>query len=142
MGKYQIHKAALESDYTYASQLIESKEDLDELDLKGHTALHWAVFSGDIDFVMLLLEAGANPNIFSDDGVTPRWRARDFCLEEIEELLNSYGGKILTNERFDGISFSVFNSAIGQPLQVENALDRDAGDVVGKRKWWQLWKFI
>jgi ankyrin repeat protein len=88
MEKYQIHKAALASDYEYGLKLIESKIDLDELDEDGHTALHWAVFRADIDFVKLLLEAGANPNILSADGVTPKWRARDFCLDEIDKLLD------------------------------------------------------
>ena len=55
MDKYQIHKAALEFDYEYAVKLIESKVNLDELDLDGHTPLHWAVFRGDVDFVKLLL---------------------------------------------------------------------------------------
>ena len=136
MEKYQIHKAALESDYAYALKLIELKVDLDELDANGHSPLHWAVFRGDLDFVKILLEAGANPNIFSSDGVTPKWRARDFGLVEVDKLLGNFGGKILTNGDFDKVSFSVFNKAIGQPLPID-----DAGDEKGmeKKRWWKFW---
>ncbi len=44
MENYQIHKAALESDYEYALKLIQLHVNLNELDTYGHTALHWAVF--------------------------------------------------------------------------------------------------
>jgi ankyrin repeat protein len=88
MDKYQIHKAALESDYEYALKLINLKIDLNELDTLGHTPLHWAVFRGDIELVKILLEAGAEPNVFSSDGVTPKWRAQDFGLVEIYELID------------------------------------------------------
>ena len=142
MEKYQIHKAALESDYEYAHKLIELKVDLNELDTFGHTALHWAVFRGDIDFVKVLLEAGANPNILSTDGVTPKWRAKDFYLVDIDNLLDSFGGKVLTNEKFDRTSFSVFNSIIGQSLPHED-LDKNANKdrkISNKKRWWKFWK--
>ena len=142
MEKYQIHKAALESDYDYAIKLIELKVDLNELDTLGHTALHWAVFGGDIDFVKILLDAGANPNIFSDDGVTPKWRAKDFGLVDIEKLLDDFGGKILTNEEFDRTSFSVFNSIIGQTLAKED-LEKNGNKykkATTRKGWWKFWK--
>ena len=141
MEKYQIHKATLESDYEYALKLINLKVDLNELDTLGHTPLHWAVFSGDIDLVKILLEAGANPNILSSDGVTPKWRAKDFGLIEIDELLNSFGGKLLTNEDFDKTSFSVFNNIIGQPLP-ENDFNNSKENIQQynqRKKWWKLW---
>lgn len=40
-------------------------------DLMGSTALHWAVFHGNIEAVELLLKAGANPNATNLNGVTP-----------------------------------------------------------------------
>ena len=120
MEKYQIHKAALESDYDLASTLIKLKVNLNELDLHGHSPLHWAVFRGDIDFVKLLLEAGADPNILSSDGVTPKWRARDFGLVEIDKILDNFGGKIITNKEFDRNAFMAFSQLIGQPIPKED----------------------
>ena len=139
MEKYQIHKAALESDYEFALKLIDLKVGLNELDTDGHTALHWAVFRGDVNFVKILLEAGANPNILSSDGVTPKWRARDFGLIEIDKLLESFGGKILTNDDFDRNSFSIFNKAIGQPLPNEDIVNEKSERVIEKKKWWKFW---
>lgn len=80
------------------------------------THLHWAVLGGYEDIVLTLLEAGANPNIMADDGITPKWSAADFGLTEIEELLTAYGGKVATDEKFDKTSWSVFKSALGQEL--------------------------
>ena len=140
MEKYQIHKAALESDYDYAQKLIELKVDLNELDTFGHTALHWAVFRADIDFVKILLEAGANPNIFSADGVTPKWRAKDFYLNDIDNLLDTFGGKVLTNEEFDRTSFSVFNSIVGQTLPQENLSESaNKNKKMTAKRWWKFW---
>jgi ankyrin repeat protein len=139
MEKYLIHKAALESDYESALKLINLNVDLNELDMNGHTPLHWAVFRGDIDFVKMLLDAGANPNILSFDGVTPKWRARDFGLVEIDKLLDSFGGKIITNEDFDRTSFSVFNNAIGQPIPIEDTVEEKSISEMPKKKWWKFW---
>ncbi|PZP50348.1 MAG: hypothetical protein DI598_05765 [Pseudopedobacter saltans] len=137
--KYQIHQAALESDYESALKLINLKVDLNKLDSDGHTALHWAVFRGDVNFVKILLEAGANPNVISADGVTPKWRAKDFGLTEIDKILEGYGGKILTNEAFDRTSFTVFNNAIGQHLPKEDIAKNEFKLSVEKKKWWKSW---
>jgi ankyrin repeat protein len=98
MEKFLLHKKVLEADLQAVDDLIGQKVDLNELDDLGHTALHWAVFGGYYDIVKVLLEAGANPNVYSGDGVTPKWRARDFGLVEIESILSAYGGVISTND--------------------------------------------
>lgn len=93
MGRiYPLHEAVLAGELIKV-ELINYKNDLDILDDLGHSPLHWAVFGGYLDIVEYLLEKGANPNIIADDGVTPLWRAKDFGLIEIENLLIKYGGK-------------------------------------------------
>jgi ankyrin repeat protein len=119
MDFYPVHEAVLSADVEAVSSLIEAGMPLDGLDKFGNTPLHWAVFGGYDDIVQALLEAGANPNVFSNDGVTPKWRARDFGLVEIELLLTQYGGRIDTNENFNRDAFQVFNEAIGAPLPRE-----------------------
>jgi len=72
--------------------------------------------------------------------VTPKWRAKDFYLVDIDKLLDSFGGKVLTNENFDRTSFSVFNSMIGQPLPQED-LDKKIkkdGKISNKKRWWRF----
>lgn len=46
-------------------------EDLNAVNQKGNTALHWAALTGKLDVVQLLLTAGANPNAVNDTGATP-----------------------------------------------------------------------
>lgn len=98
-------------------------------------------FKGDIEFVKILLNVGANPNTFSEDGVTPKWRANDFGLVEIEYLLDCFGGKIQTNEKFNSTAFLVFNNIIEQNLPNEDlnkGLSKDNLQTT-KKKWRKFW---
>ncbi|MCI1187119.1 ankyrin repeat domain-containing protein [Hymenobacter sp. DH14] len=72
MEKYSLHEKVLEADADGVSSLISAGADLNELDVLGHSPLHWAVFGGYYNIVECLLKAGANPNVLSRDGVTPK----------------------------------------------------------------------
>jgi ankyrin repeat protein len=123
MTEYPLHKRILNCDIDGVEALILQGSDLNELDNLGSTPLYWAVLGGYYDIVKLLLKSGANPNTFCSDGTTPKWTAIDFGLTEIEQLLTVYGGKVLTNEKFDKASWSVFKNALGQELP-KNDLER------------------
>jgi len=56
--------------------------DRDELDDHGNSPLHWAVLGGYTEIVHELLKAGVNPNVYSDDGFTPKWSEIDFGLQK------------------------------------------------------------
>jgi ankyrin repeat protein len=114
-----LHERVLHSDLDGARSAIISGEDLNELDELGNSPLHWAVLRGDLDMVELLLEEGADPNVMSSDGFTPKWSAEDFGLTEIEDMLTLYGGRTLTDERFNRTCWSVFKGALGQSLPGE-----------------------
>jgi ankyrin repeat protein len=86
LAETDLHRAVLRGDVDAATAAISAGAELDALDELGHTALHWAVFGGHEALVELLLVAGANPNVFSADGVTPCWRAVDFGLGGVERL--------------------------------------------------------
>lgn len=116
MELYKIHSLVLQADLDGVKAQLAQGVDLDELDENGQTPLHWAVLGGYDDIVQALLEAGANPNSFSGDGVTPKWRARDFGLHHIEVLLATYGGKVLTNAQFNGPATTIFYEVCGLPL--------------------------
>lgn len=72
--------------------LIQSGMNLDAKDENGLTALHYAVESGKLEIVKLLLENKANPNIGDNDMVTPYNIGKSYSgLEDIVELLLKYG---------------------------------------------------
>lgn len=117
--KYLLHKQVRKCNVTGVKFAIKIGCDLNKLDDHGNTPLHWAVLGGYLNIVKILLEAGANPNTLSNDGITPKWSAADFGLTAIEDLLTRYGGKIATGPGFDEISWSVFKGALGQSLPQE-----------------------
>jgi ankyrin repeat protein len=117
---YPLHATVLRSDLEGVLEAIKRGRDLNQQDDHGNSALHWAVLRGDYDILKVLLEVGSNPNVISSDGYTPRWSAVDFDLHEIEGLLANYGGKVVTNDKFDRTSWSVFKGALGQELPKED----------------------
>jgi ankyrin repeat protein len=119
MSKYLLHDAVMRCELTDVRLAISKGLNLDELDDFGNSPLHWAVLGGYEDIVLALLESGANPNVISDDGITPKWSAVDFGLTRIEQLLTKFGGKITTNGKFDKTSWSVFKGALSQTLPKE-----------------------
>jgi ankyrin repeat protein len=116
MSKYLLHNAVQRSELADVRLAISQGSNLDELDDFGNSPLHWAVIGGYEDIVLELLEAGADPNVISSDGITPKWSAADFGLTGIETPLAAYGGKITTDDKFDRISWSMFKDTIGQKL--------------------------
>ena len=58
---------------------------LDEKDEKGCTPLWLAARTGNLSMVELLMEAGANPNIADEEGMTPRATAVKFKKEKVME---------------------------------------------------------
>ncbi len=139
MDFYPLNEAAVSGDSKAVQFLIKAGVPLDEIDEQGHSPLHWAVFRGDAVIVQLLLEAGADPNSYAKDGVTPTWRARDFGLLEIEQLLTQYGGRIATNEDFDANAFQLFAALIGQAVPKEEKLQQSkaAGGLLQRLRWWK-----
>lgn len=59
--------------------LLRNGANVDQKDSHGRAALHLAVGRGDADTTRVLLEAGANPNVQDQDGVTPLNLARSYA---------------------------------------------------------------
>ncbi len=84
-----IHAAAV-----YATpeifELLLSQPDL-QIDLKdsrGNTALFWAIYTGNLNFVQKLLAKGANPNQINSTGETPLAMAKEYGQAKIVQLLS------------------------------------------------------
>jgi len=77
-----------------AELLIERGVEINKPDVAGRTALHWAVDNNDIEMTKLLLLHGANPNAYTDSGLSilvyPILRGQD----PLKHLLYQYGAKL------------------------------------------------
>ena len=71
--------------------------EIDSADAEGYTPLHWAVASGELASVEVLLEAGCEHSVPNRDGITPISIAQIEGFHEIYELLNSKGA--ITGDR-------------------------------------------
>ena len=134
---YLLHKQVMTGEISNVRSVLSPGVNLNELDELGNSPLHWAVMGGHIDIVELLLRIGADPNIMCSDGYTPKWSAADFGLHDIGTLLDSYGGKILTDHNFDNVSWSIFKSAVGEPMPKEESRFLGLMDFI-KRSWVKL----
>jgi len=66
-------------------------DEINTKDSEGYTALHWAVASGELASVEVLLEAGCEHSVPNGDGVTPISIAEIEGFQEIWELLRKKG---------------------------------------------------
>ena len=66
--------------------ICERTTDINALDNKGNTALHYAVCTGRDDFVKILVEQGADPKITNKDGLTPQAHAEELGWKGTADL--------------------------------------------------------
>lgn len=67
--------AMMRSDMEAVRALLASGTDVDDAQLNGSTALHWAVYRDSEEGVQLLIEAGANVAPVTREGITPLYLA-------------------------------------------------------------------
>jgi ankyrin repeat protein len=84
-------EAASENDTDAISTLLDEGADVNEVDSEGSSALHWAVYSGQLDAAALLLESGADPNTVDTYDSTPLIDATYNEDVEMVKLLLQYG---------------------------------------------------
>lgn len=77
-----------------AEQLIQRGVAINKPDVTGRTALHWAVDNADMALTQLLLTNGANPNAYTQAGLSvlvyPLLRGQN----QLKHLLYQYGAKL------------------------------------------------
>ena len=85
-----MHYKVLEGDVQQIKDELAAGVNIDELDNWGYAPLHWAVVNMQYEIVTLLLNAGANPNVVSSVGLTPRKIAFSLEFYDIEQLFSKY----------------------------------------------------
>ena len=72
--------------------LFKKKYDgINTLDVCVLALIHYAVAHGDFDYVKLLIKEGANVQILSESMKTPLILAKQYCYEDIAQLLIDEG---------------------------------------------------
>ncbi|WP_019412463.1 M48 family metallopeptidase [Paenisporosarcina sp. TG20] len=89
-GETPLMTAAYNGDMESINILIEEGSNVNGTDAEGYTALTYAGFSQENDIALLLLEAGADPNI-QDDYSTPLLNALYDENYELASILYEYG---------------------------------------------------
>ena len=90
-GDTRVADAAMHQDWAQVRSLIQAKAGVNEVQVDGTTALHWAVRSSSLDTVKLLLGAGADVNAGNRYGVTPLFLASENGNADILEALLKAG---------------------------------------------------
>ena len=70
-GKSDVADAVMKGDKAALRTLLQQKADVNAPQIDGATALHWAVYRGDLDSAALLIRAGAKVNAANREGMTP-----------------------------------------------------------------------
>lgn len=93
-GFTPLIETAITRQVNIAKLLIARGVDVNKPDVTGRTALHWAVDNVDIELIRLLLVSGANPNTYTNAGLSvlvyPILRAQN----DIKHLLYQYNAKL------------------------------------------------
>lgn len=97
-------RAAQDGDFLVLLELVNyhhgRKEFLDHQDTEGNTAVHYVCQQGDHDSLRLLLEGGASPHVYNNNG----YAAIHYCVDEDDEtgthlfLENDFEGTIKVRE--------------------------------------------
>ncbi|WP_133126801.1 Dot/Icm T4SS effector AnkH/LegA3 [Legionella nagasakiensis] len=93
-GFTPLIETAITRQSAIAEQLLARGVDINKPDVTGRTALHWAVDNNDLKLSRLLLQNGANPNVYTHSGLSvlvyPVLRGQS----QLKHLLYQFGAKL------------------------------------------------
>jgi ankyrin repeat protein len=94
-GRTPLHLATLKNDLKEVEQLLNSNaENINSVDNRGTTALHFAAANDFVELTQFLLEKGANINVSNQDGATALFSAVSFGNERIVSILLKAGSQV------------------------------------------------
>ena len=86
-GRSDVADAVMDGDRAALQRLVQQKADVNEPQVDGATALHWAVYKNDLESANLLMRSGARANVKNREGVSPLYMASLYGEPAIVELL-------------------------------------------------------
>ena len=97
-GSHLLHFAALNNDVAGLRLLLAHSVgvNVNIHNQYGETALHWASKEGNLDVIIMLLDAGANVDICDGDGNSPLHWASEYGHVDVMKLLLSRGASLFT----------------------------------------------
>lgn len=130
----EVADAAMRGDGQAVRAALESGIDVDEPQVDGSTALHWAIQNDDTGLARVLLEAGADPTIENRTGATPlRLAAINGSTEAIRLLIDA-GVDPNAALTPDGDTALMLAARTGLPGAVDVLLARGA-DIAAVESW-------
>lgn len=119
----EIHKAVREGDIEKVKTLLEENPELVNTkgDLQGEMPIHWAATQGKLDIVKLLIEKGADLNVFNIYGDSPLHGASQRGFASIVDLLIKKGAD-LDAESLSSQHSAINYAAMGGHIDVVNLL--------------------
>lgn len=91
----KLHDVVTEGNMADVKKAVEETKDINVLDEKGYTALHWAAMSGELDAAKFLISKGADVNARgSISGYTPLHWAAAFGKLDLVKLLIEKGADV------------------------------------------------
>ncbi len=129
-GDQLLIAAVKDRDSVAARELIARNVDVNEPQINGATALHWAVHRDDFEMVNLLIQAGANVNTVTDIGVMPLSLACENGSTSVAEVLLNAGAD--SNATLRTGETSLMRAAFVGDLGTVNALLAHGADVNAK----------
>ena len=103
--RYDTRKMAIErgSVHTIKSLLIKDGLDVNEIDFRGRTVIHYALYSSrSLEVMKLLITKEANINIVNNYGATALDIALFYNKTEIADLLRKHGAKTAEELKAEG----------------------------------------
>ena len=78
-----LHQAAVGGEVEALWVLLNADAKIDPVDSIGNTPAMWALFEGKLDFCLAALNAGSEPNIKNESGMSLASAAREYKVKEV-----------------------------------------------------------
>ncbi len=132
-NEQQLLELAASGDTQAALQLVTRKTDVNQRQLDGTSALHWAIYYNDVELVEALLKRKADVNVRNEFGASPLSQAAIIGNAEVIEMLLDAGAD--ANERGADDQTALMIIARTPLVDAARVLVKAGADVNAVEKW-------